>query len=43
MKEALKIIFLFKKPTWDDYRLPYVIFGVIGWLEIISILVLILK
>jgi hypothetical protein len=43
MKEALKIIFLFKKPTWDDYRLPYVIFVVIGWLEIISILVLILK
>ena len=43
MKEALKIIFLFKKPTWDDYRLPYILFGIIAWLEIISLLVTTIK
>jgi hypothetical protein len=39
MKEALKIVFLFEKPDWDDYRIPYIIFGIIGWLEVISILI----
>jgi hypothetical protein len=43
MREALKVIFLFKKPTWDDYRLPYIFMGIIGWLEVISITVEILK
>jgi hypothetical protein len=38
MIEALKIIFLFKKPSWDDYRIPYIFIGIIGWLEIISII-----
>jgi|688.fasta_scaffold181729_3 hypothetical protein len=35
MIEALKVIFLFKKPKWDDFRLPYILFGIIGWLEIV--------
>lgn len=39
MLEALKVIFLFKKPKWDDYRLPYIFFGIIGWLEILLIMV----
>ena len=40
MIEALKVIFLFKKPSWnDDYRLPYILFGIIGWLEIIAIMI----
>ena len=39
MKEALKIIFLFKKPTWDDSRFAYIFFGIVGWLEVVSILV----
>jgi hypothetical protein len=39
MLEALKVILLFKKPTWDDFRLLYIFFGVIGWLEIISLLI----
>jgi hypothetical protein len=43
MKEALKIIFLFKKPTHDDFRLPYTIFGIIGWLEVVSILIALIK
>jgi hypothetical protein len=43
MKETLKVIFLFKKPTWDDYRLPYIIFGIVGWLEIISIVIGMIK
>ena len=43
MIEALKIIFLFKKPAHDDFRLPYVFFGIIGWLEIVSILIAIIK
>lgn len=43
MLKALKIIFLFQKPDWDDYRVPYVFFGIIGWLEIISLLITILK
>ncbi len=43
MKEALKIIFLFKKPTHDDFRLPYTIFGIIGWLLIISLVIALIK
>ncbi len=39
MIEALKVIFLFEKPKWDDYRLPYIFFGIFGWLEIISIII----
>ena len=39
MIKALKIVFLFEKPNWDDYRIPYIILGVIGWLEIISLLI----
>ena len=43
MMEALKVIFLFKKPKWDDYRMPYIFFGIIGWLEILSITISLLK
>jgi hypothetical protein len=43
MKEALKVIFLFQKPKWDDFRLPYIFFGIIGWLEVISIVIGIMK
>jgi hypothetical protein len=43
MREALKVILLFKKPTWDDHRLPYVFFGIIGWLVIISIVIGMIK
>ncbi len=39
MREALKILLLFKKPTWDDYRLPYIFLGIIGWLEILAIVI----
>jgi hypothetical protein len=39
MIKALKIVFLFEKPDWDDCRLPYIFFGILGWLEIISILI----
>jgi hypothetical protein len=39
MIEALKIIFLFQKPSWDDYRLPWILFGIIAWLEIIALLI----
>jgi hypothetical protein len=39
MIKALKIVFLFEKPDWNDYRLPYIFFGILGWLEIISILI----
>jgi hypothetical protein len=35
MKETLKILLLFKKPGWEDYRLPYIIMGIFAWLEII--------
>ena len=42
MIEVLKIIFLFKKPEFDDIRLPYIIMGIIGWLEVISIILAIL-
>jgi hypothetical protein len=43
MKEALKVIFLFKKPKWDDFRPLYIFFGIIGWLEVISIVIGIMK
>jgi hypothetical protein len=39
MIEALKVILLFKKPTWDDFRLPYIAVGVLAWLELISLLI----
>ena len=33
MKEALKIIYLFKKPYWDDnFRWPYILFSIVAWL-----------
>lgn len=37
MIKALKIILLFQKPHWDDYRFPYVFFGIIAWLEIVAL------
>lgn len=43
MTKALKVIFLFQKPSWDDYRFPYIVFGIIGWLEIISLLIGLIK
>lgn len=43
MIKALKIIFLFQKLDGDDQRLPYIIFGTIGWLEIISILITLIR
>lgn len=43
MIKALKIIFFFQKPDGDNQRLPYIIFGIIGWLEIISILITLIK
>ena len=43
MIEALKVIFLFKKPKWDDFRLPYIFISVIGWLEIVAFLVGLIK
>ena len=43
MIEALKVILLFKKPDWDDFRLPYIFIGVIGWLEIIAIVIGLIK
>jgi hypothetical protein len=39
MIKAFKVIFLFQKPDWDDIRAPYIFFGIIGWAEIISILI----
>jgi hypothetical protein len=39
MKEILKVMFLFKKPTWDDYRWPYIFFGIVAWLELIVLVV----
>lgn len=43
MIKALKIIFFFQKPDGDNQRLPYIIFGIIGWLEIISILITLIR
>ncbi len=43
MIEALKVILLFKKPKWDDFRLPYIFIGVIGWLEIVAFVVGLIK
>lgn len=39
MVEALKVIFLFKKPKGDDFRVPYIFFGIIAWVEIISFII----
>jgi hypothetical protein len=39
MAKALKIIFLFQKPDWDDHRAPYIFFGLIGWAEVISVVI----
>lgn len=39
MRKALKVIFLFQKPEWDDYRFPYYFFGIIAWLEVISLII----
>jgi hypothetical protein len=43
MIEALKVLLLFKKPTWDDFRLPYIFFGIITWLVIVSIVIGMIK
>jgi hypothetical protein len=43
MIEALKVLLLFKKPTWDDFRLPYIFFGIIAWLVIVSIVIGMIK
>lgn len=43
MVKALKIILLFQKQDWDDYRFPYIFFGIIAWLEIISLLIGLIK
>lgn len=43
MIKALKIIFLFQKPDWDDYKFPYIVFGIISWLEIITLIIVFLK
>jgi hypothetical protein len=38
MLEALKIILFFKKPSWDNDRPTYIFFGILAWLEILTIL-----
>lgn len=38
MIQALKIIFLFERPTWNDYRFPYIFLGIIAWLELIGLI-----
>ena len=43
MLKAIKIILLFQKPDWNDYRFPYIFFGILAWLEIISLLITTLK
>lgn len=42
MKEAFKILFLFKKPSWDYFRPPYIFFSTFIWAEIIAVLLIIL-
>jgi hypothetical protein len=42
LKTALKIIFLFKKPDWDDFRTPYIVAGVVAWLDVTIFLFLII-
>ena len=37
MIKALKIIFLFQKPDWDDHRAPYIFFSLLAWAEVVSI------
>ena len=43
--KALTDILLFKKITWDPRgdinRIPYIIMGIIAWLEIISVILII--
>ena len=36
MEEALKIIYLFKKPYWDDNRWPYILFSIVTWMVTLS-------
>jgi len=43
MIKALKIIFLFQKPDWDDHRSPYIFFSLLAWAEVISIILGIIK
>jgi len=43
MLEALKVLLLFKKMEGDDCRWPYILCGIIGWLEIIAIIISIIK
>jgi hypothetical protein len=43
MIKALKIIFLFQKPDWDDYRAPYIFFSLLAWAEVISVAIGIIK
>jgi len=43
MIKALKIIFLFQKPDWDDFRAPYIFLGLIGWAEVFSVIIGIIK
>jgi hypothetical protein len=43
MAKALKIIFLFQKPDWDDYRAPYIFFSLLAWAEVISVVIGIIK
>ncbi len=43
MKEALQVVFLFKKPSWDYYaRWPYIAFGIVAWTEVILVLIALL-
>jgi hypothetical protein len=37
MIKALKIIFLFQKPDWDDHRAPYIFFSLLAWAEVVSV------
>jgi hypothetical protein len=42
MKEAFKIIYLFKKPYWDDNsRWAYILFSIITWIVTLSAISLI--
>jgi hypothetical protein len=43
MIKALKIIFLFQKPDWDDSRAPYIFFSLLAWAEVISVAIGIIK
>lgn len=45
MKRLLKDLLLFRKITWDEYgeinRIPYMILGIIAWIEIISLVLIV--